>query len=71
MLDALSTAANGLRQEFSRLDQTAGRIASTGAGGNLAGNMIDLIRETRGAQADVAVAKTADQTIGSLLDRFA
>ncbi|HVB38811.1 MAG TPA: hypothetical protein VND92_09750 [Vicinamibacterales bacterium] len=71
MLNALSTVLTGLQQESTRLDQAANRIARDGAGGDLAGNMIDLMRATRGTQADVAAAKTIDQTIGTLFDRFA
>ncbi len=71
MFNALSAASGGLQQQMSLFDAAAGRIAQNGASGNLAGNMVDLIRASRGAQADIATARIANQTIGSLLNVFA
>lgn len=71
MLNALSAVATGLQQETGRLDRAAGRIARDGAGGDPAGQVVDLIRAARGAQADVAAARTIDRTLGTLFDRFA
>lgn len=71
MLNALSAATTGLQQQMARFDQAAGRIARNGAAGDLAGNLVDVIRASRGAEANVAAIRTADQTIGTLLNVFA
>jgi hypothetical protein len=71
MPDALSSVANGLQQQMSRLDTAAGRIARNGAGADLAGNVVDLITATRGVESNVAAARAITQTTGRLLDVFA
>ena len=71
MIDAIDQGLTGLNAGFDRLDKAAGRIARDGAGGDLSGNLVDLMRARQDVRANVAVIRTADETIGSLLDVFA
>ena len=71
MLGAIDQGLRGINDGFDRLDGAAGRIARDGAGGDLAGNMVDLMRARQDVRANVAVVRTADEMIGSLLDAFA
>ena len=71
MLGALDQAARGLDAGFERLNRAAGRIARDGAGGDLAGNMVDLLKARQDVRANVTVARTADAMIGTLLDVLA
>lgn len=70
-MDAMRSAVHGVRTGFERLDRAAGRIARDGEGADLAGNMVDLLRARHEVRANVAVAKTADGLVGTLLDVFA
>jgi hypothetical protein len=71
MLTALDHARRGLDAGFDRLNQAAGRIARDGAGGDLAGNIVDTLKARHEVGANVAVARTADEMIGTLLDVLA
>jgi len=71
MLNTIDTARGGINAGLGRLDQAAGRIARNGAGDDLAGNMVELIRSEQEVRANVAVVRTADEMIGSLLDVLA
>jgi flagellar hook protein FlgE len=53
------------------LDKAAARVARDGAEGDLAANMIDLMKARHQVRASVAVIRTADETIGTLLDVLA
>ena len=54
-------------QQFER---TAERISHEAPGGDLAADMVELITSRAGVQANVKVARTADELIGSFLDIF-
>jgi hypothetical protein len=68
MLRAMDQALQGMQAGFDRLDKAAGRIARKGAEGDLAGDMVDLLRARHEVRANLAVIRTADDTIGTLLD---
>lgn len=71
MVAALDSARSGLNAGFERLDRAAGRIARDGAGGDVAGNIMDLLQARQEVHAHVTVARTADAMIGTLLDVLA
>ena len=71
MVSAIRQAAQGLDAGFDRLSQAARRIAKNGAGDDLAGNMVDILKARQEVRANVAVVRTADEMIGALLDVLA
>ena len=71
MVGAIDQGLMGIDAGFSRLDKAAGRIARDGADGDLAGNFVDLMKARQQVRASVAVIRTADETIGTLLDVLA
>jgi hypothetical protein len=71
MLAALDQAARGLDAGVDRLNHAARRIARSEAGGDLAGDVIDVVRARQEVRANVSVTRTADEMIGTLLDVFA
>jgi len=71
MMGPIDQGLSGIDSGFDRLDKAAGRIARDGAGGDLAGNVVDLMRARQDVGANVAVVRTADEMMGSLLDIFA
>lgn len=70
-MDALSSAVQGVRTGVERLDRAAGHIARDAAGTGLAEHMVELLRARHEVRANVAVARTADDLVGTLLDVFA
>jgi len=71
MIDAIDQGLAGIGAGFDRLDRVAGRIASEGAEGDLAGNLVELQLARHEVRANVAVVRTADEMIGTLLDVLA
>jgi len=71
MVNAISHAAQGLATGFDRLSRAADRIARNGAGDDLAGNMVDMLKARQDVRANVAVVRAADEMIGTLLDVLA
>jgi len=71
MVGAIDQGLESVDGGFDRLDKAAGRIARDGASGDLAGNMVDMLRARQEVRAGVAVIRTADETIGTLLDVLA
>jgi hypothetical protein len=71
MLTALDSGMRGISAGFERLDTAAARIARDGAGGDLAGNMVDVLKARHQVRASVAVIRAADETIGTLIDVLA
>jgi hypothetical protein len=71
MLGAINQAVSGINAGYERLDRAAGRLARDGGDGDLAGNLIELKRAAHDIRTNVAVVRTADDTIGTLLDLFA
>ncbi len=71
MSGAIDQAVQGIRAGFDRLDQAAGRIARDGAEGDLAGNVVELMRARQDVRANASVLRTVDETIGTLIDVLA
>jgi hypothetical protein len=70
MLSAIEQGLGGVTGGFDRLQRTAERIARDGVGGDLAGNMVELIRARQQVRANLELIRTADDTIGSLLEKW-
>jgi hypothetical protein len=71
MVGAIDQGLSGIAAGFDRLDKAAARVAREGAEGDLAGNMIDLMKARHQVRAGAVVIRTADDTIGTLLDVLA
>jgi hypothetical protein len=71
MVSAISQAAQGLDAGSDRVSQAADRIARNGMDDDLAGNMVNMLEARRHVRANVAVVRTADEMIGTLLDVLA
>ena len=71
MVSAISQAAQGLDAGLDGVSRAADRIARNGAHDDLAGNMVDMLKARHHARANVAVVRTADEMIGTLLDVLA
>ena len=71
MVGAIDQSLRGISLGFDRLETSAGRIATGGAGGDLAGNIVDTMRARQEVRANAAALRTADQMLGSLLDVMA
>jgi hypothetical protein len=74
MIDALSTAASGIRNEAAQFDKAAQRVVKAAApsgGDDLAAAIVDAKVSEIGFSANVAVFKTADKMLGALLDTVA
>jgi hypothetical protein len=71
MLGAIDHALAGVTAGYDRLNRAADRIAREGAGGDLAGNILDVMQAKHAVRANLASARAADETIGTLLDVLA
>jgi len=71
MVGAIDQGMRGIDNGFDRLGKAAGRIARDGVGGDLTGNLVDLMRARQDVRAGVAVIRTADEAMQSLIDAFA
>jgi hypothetical protein len=71
MFEAIGQGLRSINEGFDRLDKTAEHIARHGADGDLAGHMVEQMRARQEVRAGLAVVRTADEAIGSLLDGFA
>lgn len=71
MVGAIDHSLSGIRGGFDRLEASAVRIARDGAGSDLPGNLIDMMRARQDVRANVAALRTGDQMIGSVLDVMA
>jgi hypothetical protein len=71
LLPAISHGLTAIDTGLDRLDRAAGRIARDGASGDLPGNLVDLLRARHEVRTGVAVIRTANETIGTLLDVLA
>ncbi len=73
-IPALQSALYGLKESLRTFDETASRIAretAVGDLGHLAENFVDLMTAEAGVSANVAVARSADEMTGTLLDLLA
>ena len=71
MLSAIEQGSRGINAGIDRLNGAADHIARDGANGDLAGNVVDLLKAKQDVRAGVSVVKVADETIGTLIDVLA
>jgi hypothetical protein len=71
MLKAIDEGLRGINTGFDRLNRAAERIARDGAGGDVAGNFVEMIKARHEVRANAKVVRAADETIGSLIDILA
>lgn len=71
MIGAFSSATQGLTDGFDRFNRAADRISRDTELTDLAGNVVQMQQAKHAIQANVAVLKTEDALIGSILDVFA
>ena len=71
MIGAFSSAMQGLADGFDRFNRAADRISRDTELGDLAGNVVQMQQARHEVRANLAVLKTADELVGSLLDVFA
>jgi len=77
MIDALSTAAAGLRASSVRFDKSAQNVVkaaspdATNASPDLATSIVDTKMDAFSFKANAAVFNTADKMLGQLLDTLA
>ncbi|MBW3560653.1 MAG: flagellar hook protein FlgE [Proteobacteria bacterium] len=70
-MQALTTAAAGMQAAFQRADASAARTARFGATSedvDLASEVVEQISAKSELKANVAVARTADEMLGAVLD---
>jgi hypothetical protein len=68
---SIDSNLTSLRESFDRYSQVAHKVANNGAGEDLAKNFVELMQIRAQVRANVVSIKTAEDTIGSLLDTFA
>lgn len=71
MVGAIDQGLAGLNAGIERLDTAAGRVARGGADGDLARNVVETMRARQGVRASLVAIRTADETVGTLLDVLA
>ena len=71
MLKAIDEGLRGIDAGFDRLNRAAGRIARDGAGGDITGNLVDVMKARHEVTANAKAVRVADETIGSLIDILA
>ena len=71
MMEAIHQAVVGVSAAFDGMNRAAANIARNGAGGDLQGDIVRLMQARNDVKANVAVVRTADKTIGTLIDVLA
>ena len=71
MLSAIDQGSRGINAGIYRLDGAADHVAREGADGDLAGNVVDLLKAEQEVRLGASVVKVADETIGTLIDVLA
>lgn len=71
MLKAIDSSLQGLNTGFDRLNRAADRIARDGAGGDIAGNLVEVMKARQEVRVNAAALRVADDTIGTLIDILA
>jgi hypothetical protein len=67
MIQALNAALAGYTARSNDITRLAGRIRNEPLDGNLAGDMVGVVINQRMAEANLAVARVADQTSESMI----
>lgn len=71
MIDAMGTAARGMADGVTRLARAADGIARDAESTGTASSMVELRRARHQVAANAVAFRTADETIGTLLDVLA
>ncbi len=71
MIGAFSSATQGLAAGYDRFNRVAEGISRDIELTDLAGNVVQMQQARHEVRANLAVLKTADELVGSLLDVFA
>jgi hypothetical protein len=71
MLEAINQALAGLNAGFDQMNRAAAKIARDGAGGDLEANIVSMMEARQNVRANSTVVRTADKTIGTLIDVLA
>jgi hypothetical protein len=71
VLNAIDEGMRGINSGFDRLNRAAGRVARNGAEGDVAGNLVEVMKARHEVKANAAVVRAADETIGTLIDVLA
>jgi hypothetical protein len=71
MLKAIDEGIRGINAGFDRLNRAAERIGRDGAGGDVAGSFVEMIKARHEVRANAKGVRAADETIGSLIDILA
>jgi flagellar basal body rod protein FlgG len=69
MIRGLDSATAGMQRQVARFERAAGRIAQAPEGeGDLVGDTVDIIDAKATFSANLAVARTADEMLGTLIN---
>ena len=71
MMAAIHQAVAGVSAAYDGMNRAAANIARNGAGGDLQGDIARMMAARQEVSANVAVVRTADKTIGTLIDVLA
>ncbi len=71
MVRALDTASVALAAQYQRFARSAARVATQDPPPDLVHETVEQIGAENGARANLAVIKTADQMLGTLIDIWA
>ena len=71
MLKAIDSSLQGINAGFDRLNRAAERIARDGAGGDVTGNLVDIMKARQEVRINATALRVADDTIGTLIDILA
>jgi hypothetical protein len=71
MISAIGTALNAIHAHLDSLDRTAARIARREPEPDLPGEMVRMMIDKRGVQANAATIRAADAMTGTLIDILA
>jgi hypothetical protein len=71
VLTAIDEGIRGINTGFDRLNRAAGRIARDGAGGDVAGNLVEVMKARHEVKANAKAVRVTDETIGTLIDILA
>jgi hypothetical protein len=71
MTGAIDQGLMGIHGGFERLDRAARAIARDGAAGDVADNLVELTQARNEVRTNVAVIRTANEMIGTLIDELA
>ncbi len=68
MTNNIQVGLSGLKANLDSFNRTAARISRNAPGGDLSGDMVQMIQDKRGVQVNAEVVRTADDLVGTMLD---